>query len=357
MTDNKVGVQDNNVYLAGPEDYLTMNPTNGVNPSLGHIKVGVSINSGIERKKVIYTENEVLLEAINNMLKNALSGGTTNSLYDDAHRYEPLISAEQPYQANFLYFVRVWPCAVTDEELEAFFKETSPKIIDTPKKLAMFMMLVNGYRLEGEDHHEAYYPGLQGIVVADLDMSGAGWLPIAGKKGEGLNNPFTGSFDGGSHVISNLHVDNGYALYDDFGLFGKTVGATIKNVVIDNCKFVSGETQRMGALICNMKGGTVANCVASGTVDASGSETLPTTTDGVATDELYCVVGGLIGEVGIDEEHPNATITNCMSTVKVGAEPKEPETMYPRSQKITAGGLIGMTSREPQSRTAMPMPR
>lgn len=331
----------NNVYLNGANDYITIDKDHGTPTG---ITVGISINGNDIPKKVVYCEDATILNNISEMIKQALSSGTDNSIFDDAHRYESLISAESPFEDHYLYFVRVWPVDVTEAELNALAAVEGIKYIDTPRKLTTFMMLANGYK-DGFDSSD-----LEGVITADLEMGGSLWIPIGGSKDASGNSiPFTGSLDGGGHVISNL-VSAGLMNYNDYGLFGKTDGAEIKNIVIENCNFVSGEARRMGALICDMKGGKVENCMVSGKVIASGSETYSYQVENPEThemedyyDPLYCVVGGLIGEASSNASG-NAQIINCMSTVEVEALPKEPVSMYPRSQKITVGGLVGMTS-------------
>ena len=88
----------------------------------------------------------------------------------------------------------------------------------------------------------------------DIDMKSIpNFLPV------GLPaHMFTGTFDGGNHVISNLATN--HSDLDHVGLFGITNGATIKNVTIDNPKVVAGQVgDHVGALVGTAEGTTISN--------------------------------------------------------------------------------------------------
>ena len=127
-------------------------------------------------------------------------------------------------------------------------------------------------------------------IIADIDLDGFGgedgWVPIGS-----LDEPFTGSLDGGDHELRNLTIIDDGNLNRDVGLFGYTKEATISNVIltdvdvegwmpvgglvgtseeteIDNCS-VTGTvrgSQDVGGLVGRMLGGTVSNSFSEGTV-------------------------------------------------------------------------------------------
>jgi hypothetical protein len=67
------------------------------------------------------------------------------------------------------------------------------------------------------------------ILVADIDLSGYfPWVPIGDNA-----TPFTGSFDGAGHKITNLVIAFPSTVTDYVGLFGYAEGATIKNLNIE----------------------------------------------------------------------------------------------------------------------------
>lgn len=137
--------------------------------------------------------------------------------------------------------------------------------------------------------------GSQYLLAADIDLA-SGPMPIIGPNG---TNKFTGTFDGGNHVIAN-GITTHSAPYS--GLFGRTLNATIKDLTINNatlncdeyCGFVAGEAAStdidnvtvtgsissssgtgsyVGGIAGYMSGGTLTNgTVQSGSaVDSSGS--------------------------------------------------------------------------------------
>ena len=92
-------------------------------------------------------------------------------------------------------------------------------------------------------------------LSADIDLSGMNWTPIgtfiaAGEsaKEQGIppaRDAFSGTFDGGSHTISNLVIEQPEG--DAVGLFGCTSGAHIYNLTVDSAT-ISGH-QMTGAVV------------------------------------------------------------------------------------------------------------
>lgn len=133
------------------------------------------------------------------------------------------------------------------------------------------------------------YSGKTVKLEADIDLKNiANWEPIGkgyyhsskyatgtDKGTDGYKNgstPFTGTFDGGNHTISNLNVatadadelDGGWAA----GLFGIVKNGTVKNLTINNAN-VSSTTRFAGAVAGGVTGGTIENCTVQGAVDIS----------------------------------------------------------------------------------------
>lgn len=145
------------------------------------------------------------------------------------------------------------------------------------------------------------------VLTADIDLGGedgpfanggAGWAPIGGGT---LGDPFTGSFDGGGHVISGLFIDRPDV--DHAGLFGTIDNADIRNVGVVDVN-VAGD-YAVGALVAYQAGGSITNSFVTGNV--SGVDN----------------VGGL---VGISEE---GLVTNSYSRASV------------TSDSGATGGLVG----------------
>ncbi|MGM9604014.1 MAG: YDG domain-containing protein, partial [Faecousia sp.] len=114
------------------------------------------------------------------------------------------------------------------------------------------------------------------------------WTPI----GKSPSYVYSGKFDGQGHTIYGLYVNDIQKWY--VGLFGASAG-TITNVKIADSYF--NASSDVGG-VCGINGGTVRNCVNSGTVIARK------------------VVGGVCG-TNITRDSYHGTITDCYNTGKV----------------------------------------
>ncbi len=97
-------------------------------------------------------------------------------------------------------------------------------------------------------------------ITADIDMSGRTLNPIGT-----ASNPFTGTVWGNFHEISNVHIN---APNDDnIGLFGKTEGAYLTAILLDNAD-VTGDDNAGALLGYGAAGTTLDACeVTNSTVD------------------------------------------------------------------------------------------
>ena len=110
-------------------------------------------------------------------------------------------------------------------------------------------------------------------LTADIDLTDVKWTPIGTD-----DNPFTGTFDGGSFTISNLKSTGNASTYA--GLFGCN-GGTIKNVYLDMVNISTDGGCAAAVCAVNNAGATIEGCAAlSGTVD--GTELDDTNESGVA---------------------------------------------------------------------------
>ena len=343
IVNNYVGTSANrnNAYLDSYDDYITIdkdnglgNPENNEDPDVS-LKIGISVNVDDVQEDlptpIIYCETADNLNNLFYMLKNPSAG---NGVFDDAMRYSVVYQASpDPYNTNQIFFVNTWTSAVTTPPTGY-----SSDNIDSPEDLAWFVNIVNGTQ------DMAANPSENGNVTADIDMTPNEWTPIGewdhgdpsynipdGQTGHKDKPIYTGTFEGNGHTITGLRTRGIVGNYNT-GLFGSTKDATISNVVLADCDLTSGETARMGNLVGEMDGGTVSNCIVSGRLNPSGSETLE-------ADEHYCVVGGLIGET-----KNNTSIKNCIATEEIEATSKDEGDIYLKAQAYTVGGLVGMTS-------------
>ena len=157
--------------------------------------------------------------------------------------------------------------------------------------------------------------GVQSFRLDDnIDLS---QVPNFSPIGEYSGSPFVGTFDGDHHIISGLSYVQAATQWA-IGLFGyigeepgnNSVAGTVKNLVLENCEFGSGDD--VGAIAYCLRNGTIDNC----TVKSC------TVTGGDAQD---AIAGGIAGTVN------SGTISNCTvnGTTSVGA--------------YTAGAIYGST--------------
>ncbi|MCD8159379.1 MAG: hypothetical protein LUD77_11000 [Clostridiales bacterium] len=101
---------------------------------------------------------------------------------------------------------------------------------------------------------------INGTVTANIDLTDTGWTPIGNSS-----NKYSGTFDGGGYVVSNLYYNDSSMNY--VGLFGYIYGGTVKNTGIENC-YIYGR-RYVGGICGYNDGGTVSNCYSTGSVSGS----------------------------------------------------------------------------------------
>ena len=150
------------------------------------------------------------------------------------------------------------------------------------------------------------------ILTTDLDLSGhtfhrvviSPYRPPISRGGPPQGPHFGGVFDGGGHVIRDLHVEGRGPL----GLFGYVASsAIVRDLGLENVS-VQHTAGTVGALI-GQNYGTVLNCYSTGTVTGSGSG--------------YGSAGGLMG-------YNAGRIADCYSTATIT-----------ESGRGSIGGLVG----------------
>jgi len=141
------------------------------------------------------------------------------------------------------------------------------------------------------------------ILMDDIDLSKVEWKAVGDNE-----KPFTGSFDGNGHTVTNLNLkvthqeDSSYA-----GLFGVTDGAEISNLAIENCEITS-ETRGgiyAGALVGKAKNTVIEDCYVDGQI--------------IVEKKTAYTIGGIVGavfqqEADTDKEY---NVSHCISNVKI----------------------------------------
>lgn len=181
----------------------------------------------------------------------------------------------------------------TTEVLGGSGTAPSPYTISTPDQLAKFMMKVNS----GETDACAK-------VLADINLAGYNWISIGTTK-------YTGTFDGGYHIISNMTMDESFSGGDSFkaalGMFAITENATIKNVILDKGTITSTTSERphetVGSIVGYAESTKLINCGARNTTLTKKGST-----------GYFCAFGGLVGDLrgtsSVTDSYFRGEITN-----------------------------------------------
>ncbi len=156
------------------------------------------------------------------------------------------------------------------------------------------------------------------IQTENIDLSGIeNWDPI----GED-DMPFTGNYNGGGYVITNLTIDREES---DTGLFGRTYGAMLQDISLQNVDVTGGG--QTGALVGNFREGSV---LSGSTVDGG-------TVTGTSR------VGGMVGQ----SIRNNPMISDSHAEVEVTAEDMAGGFIgWKRHTEITNSSASGMVDGE-----------
>ena len=172
----------------------------------------------------------------------------------------------------------------------------------------------------GENYLDDHFVLTKDLDFEDTDGSGAdyvysaiatentkGWLPIGHDTRIDVTfegTKFTGSFDGGNHIIRNLYISRSNENY--IGLFGLVgIGGSAKGLGLEGVD-IEG-LSRVGGLMGSYLGASIASCYSTGAVTSVDT------------------VGGLVGSSG-------GAITSCYSTATV------------TGNTYFAGGLVGVNN-------------
>jgi hypothetical protein len=226
----------------------------------------------------------------------------------DANIYE----LEKYFDDHYLYWIFTWVekqnHVPTASEEDGGVEWDGIGNITTANQLAWVISLVNGENGCQPDD----FTGKTVVLNNDVDMKAAIWVPIKN---------FKGKFEGNGHVVKGL---NSPLMKDDMGMFGTTDGATIQNVIA-KAEF-NGDAANVGTLIGTMKGGSLNNVEAAGTLEGkthtrnmgglvgkveSGTIHSSFSVNDMTTSSSSTVMGGLVGTNGGDlyNSYANTTMT------------------------------------------------
>lgn len=187
---------------------------------------------------------------------------------------------------------------------------TAYKIVD-----AQDLVKFAGYVNDGEA-----FAGKTIYLAFDINMTDVAFTPV----GKVAASAFKGTFDGQGHVIDNLvcTIDGKTSDIKNIGLFGNTVNATIKNLVLgSNCSFTYTHADndytnvRIAAIVGNMRAGTTIDNVYTAAAVTGGN-----------------YVGGI---TAFSDPGPDATPRAIKNTTQAGA-------VHAKAGRV--GGVVGLTA-------------
>ncbi|MFQ7018469.1 MAG: hypothetical protein ACLRRI_02265 [Oscillospiraceae bacterium] len=184
------------------------------------------------------------------------------------------------------------------------------------------------------------------VLTADIDLNGQKWTPIANG---GVNNGYTGTFDGQGHVIHGICVTTGVSSRPQglFGIIART--GTVRNVkaagrvlvrqssgagliagenngVLYNCEasaflknsYNAGSTGssvgNIGGIAGHMAAGYIENCRAYGLCLAN-----PESYDegNLVNSSMLCQIGGIVGGMGASQEKDGCLVRYCENHLQI----------------------------------------
>ncbi|MBR4033568.1 MAG: leucine-rich repeat domain-containing protein, partial [Clostridia bacterium] len=192
---------------------------------------------------------------------------------------------------------------------------SDPYLISNAAELALFANMIY--------NEDPYIYDKNFKLTADINLGGHNWRPIGNFAAGTLASSFRGVFDGAGHKVYNFKISaqNESSRYM-YGLFEFTMGATIKNLGVEDFEIEIGNHKRsflcVGGIVGNTNNTDIENCYSRGIIKVSSLQ-----------DNLYA--GGIVGYL-----HSESSIKNCYSATDVTAE---------ANRYCYVGGLVGKCSR------------
>ena len=157
-------------------------------------------------------------------------------------------------------------------------------------------------------------------LLADIDISSVtDWTPIGNVTATGNGNNaskpegpvFSGTFNGGGHTIKNFKASTVIPAGGTWGLFGCTMNATIKNLILEaDVTLEAAETADAGVLVGTAYSTTIQSVQVKGKVNVKGSQT---------NDKRFAIGGiaGFVFSIAADGVSYDTTIKDCVVDLAV----------------------------------------
>ena len=204
---------------------------------------------------------------------------------------------------------------ITPEEPDGHGDADAPYLVESLANLYWIAVETR----DGNNFADAFFLQTQDLDAAETAswFEDKGWMPM----GVFNTEPFSGTYNGDGHTISNLHVDR--AEEDDVSLFGYVVGATIGNLGLINVSIVGDEF--VGGMTGEAANSVIYDCFVSGTIEGnelvggiSGALNFSEINNAYNLSDLSggSLIGGLVGQVWTFETYAgliHSSITNSYS--------------------------------------------
>ena len=172
--------------------------------------------------------------------------------------------------------------------------ESNPYRISNAEELKAFRDIVNG------ENGQTQNTAACAVLTADIDLESQLWTPIGIWQDQGIQQPYSGTFDGGGYAIRNLYVNNGEAYT---GLFGGACNAVFRNLTITGSVTAAHADGSYSGGLLGIGTGTITitDCINAAAVTSSEA-------------------AGLVGIFTAQDQTDILTITGCANLGTVTAK-------------------------------------
>jgi len=255
-----------------------------------------------------------------------------------------------------LFFGWTWNNVVRSQP-EGYVEEGSTVTVSSREGLAWLISKVNGLNNETKSSME------DKTIVLNTDVEGLDkyvWVPVGSTSMSNsiTTEQFAGTFDGQGHLIKGLTVayiglGDGRYMFSDYGMFGRTNGATINRTFLVDERIEPNSSGNMGGIVGVMQGtgGVISNSEAAVRIEAPTQSSdngcgglVGLLVDGtihssMAVADITASIGDLGGLVGgaLDPKmgtHTDVKVLNSFANVRfdVGSVINE---------NVEVGGIVG----------------
>jgi predicted ribosomally synthesized peptide with SipW-like signal peptide len=141
------------------------------------------------------------------------------------------------------------------------------------------------------------YKGKTVVLTSDIDLGNMNWTTIGTNHDVHGSYPFSGTFDGKGHTVSNLYISIDDNQRDSVGFIGCAKNATIKGLTIENV-YINAD-YFVGAVVGKLSTGKISDCHVKGQIDITARRNYAAgiVGDGYYTMENCSVIANEMGKI------------------------------------------------------------